>query len=109
MKRSPNSFGLAIDREVRVEAWRARDDQNLNDIIRINWAPEGSVALPKFQGTLVAWGDGAPRSSYIELDGLYDPPLGVAGQVFDAAIGHKIAESTAREFLEDLKRAIESR
>ena len=33
------SQGLFIDREVRIEAWRDRDDQNLNDLIRIRWSP----------------------------------------------------------------------
>jgi hypothetical protein len=109
MNRSPSSLGLSLDREVRVEVWQDRDDQNLNDLIRINWAPEGSVVFPKLQGTLVVWADGNHNSSYLELDGTYDPPLGIAGQLFDEVIGHRIAETTAREFLKDLKRAIESR
>lgn len=64
---------------------------------------------PKFEGTLVVWGEGERNRSYIELDGAYRPPLGTAGQILDEAIGHRIAESTAREFLKDLKRAVETR
>ena len=104
----PLSQGLYLDREVRVEAWRDRDDQNLNDLIRITWAPEGRVIFPKFVGTLVVWGDDASLS-YVELDGAYSSPLGTAGEIFDEAIGHRIAESTAREFLKDVKHGIEAR
>jgi hypothetical protein len=100
-------LGVSVDREVRVEARRGRDDENLNDLIRISWSPEGRTVLPSFSGTLVVWGETGKKLSYIELDGAYTPPLGTAGQVFDETIGRQIAESTAREFLKDLKRAIE--
>jgi hypothetical protein len=99
---------LFLDREVRIEAWRDRDDQNLNDLIRIRWTPEGSVVFPQFKGTLVVRGEEDPELSFIELDGDYEPPLGAAGELFDETIGHHIAQSTAREFFKDLKRGMES-
>ncbi|MGA8576669.1 MAG: hypothetical protein WB609_13415 [Candidatus Cybelea sp.] len=102
------SQGLFLDREVRIEAWRDRDDQNLNDRILVRWTPEGSVVFPKFAGTLVVWGKGDRELSFIELDGDYKPPLGAAGELFDEAIGHRIAQSTGRELLKDLKRGIEA-
>jgi len=101
-------LGLSVDREVRVEVKRTRDDDNLNDVLRIGWNPEGRTILPVFQGTLVVWGEDDPRQSYIELNGTYTPPLGETGKAFDAVIGHRIASSTARELLRDLKRAVES-
>jgi hypothetical protein len=102
-----DGYQLSIDREVRVEAERARDNDNLNDLIRISWRPEGSVVFPVFEGTLVVWSEDDPQTSFIELDGGYKPPFGAAGQVFDSAIGHRIAEQTARQLLNDLKAAVE--
>ncbi len=102
-----DGYQLSVDREVCVEAARARDDANLNDLIRISWQPEGSVVFPIFEGTLVVWGEDDPKTSFIELDGGYKPPLGTAGQAFDAVIGHRIAEKTARQLLDDLKAAVE--
>ncbi len=102
-------FGFSLDREVRVEIERARDDENLNDLTRIAWQPEGHAALPRFDGTLTLWATDEPAQCWIELDGHYVPPLGVAGQIFDDAIGNQIAHATAREFLHDLKRWVESR
>jgi hypothetical protein len=99
--------GLSIDRQVHVEARRARDADNLNDVIAITWMPEGTAVFPTFEGTLVTWGEQNANLSYIELDGSYTPPFGAAGQLFDAAIGQRIAQTTAREFLRDLKDAIE--
>ncbi|MBV8345086.1 MAG: hypothetical protein JO190_08875 [Candidatus Eremiobacteraeota bacterium] len=107
MTGSSSALGLSLDREVRVEAARGRDEENLNDVTRIRWSPEGKAIFPKFEGKLVVWAGDDSASSRIEIDGDYLPPFGAAGQVFDEAIGHRIAESTAREFLKDIKRAIE--
>ena len=102
-----DGYQLSIDREVCVAAERARDEANLNDLIHITWHPEGSVVFPIFKGTLVVWGEDDPKVSFIELDGGYKPPFGAAGQAFDAVIGHRIAEQTARQLLNDLKAAVE--
>jgi hypothetical protein len=104
-----NSLGLVLSREVRVEAWSTRENRNLHQLVCVAWAPEGMAAVPTFEGTLAVWGEGTPERSHIELEGSYRLPLGSAGQAFDATIGHRIAASTARELLEDLKRAIEHR
>ena len=97
-----------LDREVRVEAQEGRDEQQLNDVTHVSWQPEGRTILPHFEGTLVVWGEDDPTRSFIELDGCYHSPLGAAGLVFDEAIGHQIAQATAREFLRDLKTGIEA-
>jgi hypothetical protein len=98
--------GLALDREVRVEARRPRGEASLNDLMLITWVPEGTGVFPAFEGILIVRSENGTSS--IELDGTYTAPFGTAGQVFDAAIGHRIAESTARELLKDLKAAIEA-
>jgi hypothetical protein len=41
------------------------------------------------------------------LEGGYEPPLGAIGKAFDAAIGHKIAESTADDLLNVIGERIE--
>jgi nucleotide-binding universal stress UspA family protein len=68
-----------------------------------------ALAKAKFKSALLVRGAEDPSRSYIELDGTYVPPLGTIGEVFDAAIGHQIPQSSAREFLRDLKRTIEAK
>ena len=97
---------IAIDREVCVEARRTRGEASLNDLMLIRWVPEGTGVFPTFEGTLIVRSEN--DASSIELDGSYTPPFGPAGQAFDAAIGHRIAQSTARELLKDLKAAVEA-
>jgi len=107
--RVPMDGKLALEREVRFEAHQTRDEQNLNNLIEIAWQPEGTVMFPRFEGTLVVWGEDDPASSFVELSGHYTPPLGAAGQVFDEIIGFKIAQTTAKQFLAEIKREIEAR
>ncbi|HUA09232.1 MAG TPA: hypothetical protein VMA98_08165 [Candidatus Acidoferrales bacterium] len=107
--RVPMDGTMALEREVRVEARETRDDENLNELIRIAWEPQGAVIFPRFEGTLTVWGEDDPGGSFVELRGHYTPPLGAAGQVFDDAIGFRIAKTTANEFLRDVKREIERR
>ncbi len=101
------NYGIYFDRDVLVEVRQARDAGNLNDVVLIKWVPEGTAVLPSFSGTLTVCGEEDPARSYIELDGFYTPPLGTAGQVFDAVIGHHIAQATAHELLADIKTAID--
>lgn len=97
---------LSIVREVRVEARRTRGEHSLEDLVLIRWVPEGTGAFPTFEGILSVRANDGDHGSSIELAGNYTPPVGAAGQVFDAVIGHRIARTTAREFLKDVKRAI---
>ncbi len=99
-----------LERQIIVTAVRTRDDENLNELIRIHWEPAGGGPFPSFSGTLLSWGENDPgHESFIELDGSYDPPLGSAGEVFDEALGHEIARRTARALLEELASAIADR
>lgn len=98
-----------VERDVLVTVSRARDDQNINDVLRIHWEPVGGGPFPTFDGTLATWGGQEPdRESFAEVDGSYEPPLGEVGLIFDEAIGREIAHRTARAFLEDLVRAVRS-
>lgn len=101
------SRGFAIDREVRVEVRPKHDDALDADVVEIAWKPEGTTIFPPFEGTLAVVHDHTADRAILKIDGTYTPPFGAAGQAFDATIGRQIAVATAREFLRDLKRAIE--
>ena len=98
-----------LDREVSVEARRAHREGNLEAHLRIEWRPEGPTVFPHFSGTLLIAGEADPQRSRLALEGSYASPLGSAGQTFDAAIGHRIAQATAHELLAGIKAAIERR
>jgi hypothetical protein len=98
--------GFALDHEVCVDAHVARDDQNLNDLIRVSWKADGDVPLPPFAGTLVTWAEGNPKLTFIELDGTYVAPLDGVGTLFDETLGRTIAQRTAKDLLAQIASAI---
>jgi hypothetical protein len=106
--RGATEYGLALDREVVIEARRPLRGGEISERFEIAWMSEGSV-FPRFEGTLSIGGKNDSGRCCIELDGSYTPPFDGAGKIFDAAIGHQIAQATALEFLKDLKSAIEAR
>lgn len=101
-------FNYSISRLVRVEAQLGKDEDDLNEVIKVSWRPEGTAMLPRFEGKLTVWGGDDPSTTVLELSGHYLPPFGVAGQVFDEAIGQQIAHATAAEFLSDISRSIDA-
>lgn len=99
---------LAVEREVNFQIEKRRDAENINEEIGIAWAPAGGGPYPSFSGRLIVWSEDDPKQSFIELDGTYEPPLGVAGEAFDETVGHLIAQRTAHEFLLSLRDALSS-
>ena len=71
-------------------------------LLDLSWTPKDGGPYPSFSGTLSVAED-AIGWSRIEIDGSYRPPFGIAGAVFDAAIGQRIAQATASELLGEIK------
>lgn len=72
-------------------------------IQRVQWAPEVPWPLPLFTGELVVCGASDFDTFSLRLSGTYAPPLGIFGQGFDLAIGHRIAVATASDLLHRIK------
>lgn len=74
-------------------------------LMDVSWTPKDGGPYPSFTGTLSIAED-AIGWSRVELDGTYSPPFGLAGAAFDAIVGHRIAQSTATELLDEIKRIV---
>jgi len=98
--------GLAVEHEAIIVSRRTRDENNLNDVIAVTWEPAEGGPYPRFSGTLIAWAEHDPKRTFLEIDGTYSPPGGLAGELFDEAIGKRIAARTARALLEDIAQAM---
>mgnify|MGYP003471506271 FL=1 len=44
----------------------------------------------------------------LELEGVYDPPLGLLGDALDALVGHRIAEASVLQFVQDVAARLRS-
>lgn len=72
------------------------------EIMDIRFRPHDGGLYPEFRGTLSVE-EGGPGFSRLDLDGAYEPPLGIAGAMLDAIALHHIAVLACRAVLETLK------
>lgn len=100
--------GVTIGRDVTATFAPIGDELNREEQrMSIRWTPKGGGPFPAFAGVLGLSAEPG-RACLLVLEGDYNPPLGAAGDVFDAALGHRIAHATAHELLHRIKAVIEA-
>jgi hypothetical protein len=100
--------GLDLHKDVRVTFSAGTDPMHFDRPWRVHWTPDGGP-YPDFDGELTVRSDEDYTSSVLELQGEYLPPGGVAGAVFDAVAGSRIAAATARQLLKEIAAELEAR
>jgi hypothetical protein len=100
--------GVNVGRDVTATFAPTGDELNRQEQrMSIRWAPKGGGPFPAFAGVLAL--SAQPGSQcLLTLEGDYEPPLGLAGEVFDAALGQRIAHATAQELLHRIKAVMEA-
>jgi hypothetical protein len=74
----------------------------------VHWEAEKPGPYPVFDGELTIAGDEDYNAFWLVLAGGYKPPGGLAGEVFDAVVGHRIAEAVAHGLLDAVRAEIEA-
>jgi hypothetical protein len=100
-----NVGDLTVERRVDIKIKHSRAYPGF-EIMEIAWKPHEGGPYPIFRGTLSVEDVGG-NFSRLDLDGAYDPPLGIVGAAFDAVVGHRIAVAGARQLLEEIKNGME--
>jgi len=100
-------LGIDVGVDVRIQVQAIRDDDGvagMSPVTRLTLAWEATRALwlfPVMRAELSIF----PLTStetQLELEGAYDPPLGVLGNAADVVLGHRVAEATVHRFLDDV-------
>jgi hypothetical protein len=100
--------GLEVGKNVVVRVVRvdrhAKIPQTTTDAtqLELEWHAETERALfPSMHATLTAY-PLSPNETQLDLDGQYDPPGGILGEVADRLVGHRLAEASVHKFLQDV-------
>lgn len=88
--------------DVDVSVSRDVDPMHVDRPWQVTWSPHGDGPFPSFAGTLTVRPDDDPDVAVLELDGTYDPALGLSGEAFDLLAGARLATTTAEALLRDL-------
>jgi hypothetical protein len=104
--------GMSLTVDVRTHIRQVRDELVSGALpglrIELSWQAISHPSLfPSMLADLLVWPLSA-RETQIDMQGSYWIPMGRLGEVFDAAIGHHIAEASALCFLGDLLEQIRS-
>jgi hypothetical protein len=98
--------GLTLARDVTARVAPLGTDSHAYTIA---WQPVEPGPFPAFAGTIfISPSDDEPSETIVTLDGHYHPPLGVAGDVFDALVGKHIAQASASDLLERISLYIDA-
>jgi hypothetical protein len=100
---------LALIHDVPVSFWQGREEDNLDDVLLIEWTPKGWSPYPAFSGTVHVYPEADPQSARLEIDGAYEPPGGLAGRAFDALIGARMALVSLTDLVERLAKDVTTR
>src|SRR5579885_503843 len=93
---------FAVGHDV-VASFRRRTGPNETIVFDLHWESADGGPFPIFDGTLTIAEDETYETCRLLLDGSYTPPGHLAGAVFDAALGSRIAHATAQELLERMR------
>ncbi len=100
--------GLEVGKNVVVRVLRVDRHAHVPRIaseateLELEWHAETAQALfPSMHATLTVY-PLSPTETQLDLDGKYNPPLGILGDVGDRIVGHRIAEASVHKFLEDV-------
>lgn len=104
----PGSKGMALERTAIATLVPRHAPGEMMPHYAVTWAPERAGPYPTFTGDLAIESGDDYTSFYLSLKGHYEPPLGAVGVAFDAVVGHRIAESTARNLLSTIADSIEA-
>ena len=95
--------GFAVGHDVLVR-FRRRQRKNEAIVFDLHWESASGGPYPTFGGTLTVAEDETYENCRLILEGSYTPPGSVAGAVFDAALGSRIAHATAEELLQRIRK-----
>ena len=98
-----------LERDAIVTLVPAHRPQDMTPRFTVHWESAEGGPYPVFDGILTIEAADDYDVFKLALEGTYQPPMGLAGKAFDAVIGNRIAEQTARELLSEMAGVMEAR
>jgi hypothetical protein len=99
--------GIEIGVDIRAHVKRVRDEEGVAGMTPVTRAEIGWEAartpafFPLMSAQLSAWPITSTETQ-LELEGDYEPPLGVIGTAINAVVGHRVAEACVDRLLHDV-------
>jgi hypothetical protein len=96
-----------LERRIVATLYPLRSISDPHPTYSVTWAPETNGPFPAFAGALAVERSACADRFGLIMSGHYEPPLGVVGALFDAALGRRIARASARDLLRSIASYVE--
>jgi hypothetical protein len=102
--------GFQLARDVAIQVGTPRPIEVLRSVLPLRWrAAEGHVLFPTAEANLeVSALSLHPPRVQVTVSGTYDPPLGIAGELLDRTVAHRVADAVAQRFVDEVVRRLEA-
>lgn len=100
---------IGLERAATVSLTPAHRPQDMEPRYAVHWGAEAGGPYPIFDGVLAVGGADDYNSFSLDIEGTYEPPLGLAGKAFDVVLGQRIADATLGALLAEIQVSIEAR
>ncbi len=97
-----------IERRVVATLFPLRSISDPLPTYSVTWAPQGGGPFPEFSGALAVEKSTTDDCFGLIVSGHYEPPFGAAGEIFDAALGRRIAHASARDLVRSIADYVEN-
>jgi hypothetical protein len=97
-----------IERQVVATLYPLRAAHDPHPTYSVTWSPRGGGPFPDFAGALAVEKSAHNDFFGLLVSGHYEPPFGTVGALFDAALGRRIAQASARDLLRSIADYIEN-
>ena len=104
-----HAFGSGLARELLVSYDAEHAAGQFDRRWTVRWSPSTDGVYPDFVGTLALAADEDYTKAVLELEGDYEPPVGLASRMLDVISGARVASMTGRELLRTIGACIEER
>jgi hypothetical protein len=97
---------ISLEHDVIMQFRKRGDVEDVDGIYSVQWIAAGDGPYPRFIGVMNVSAGADPRTSSLEIDGTYNPPLGLFGRIFDWILGRRLARHSIERFVEKIAQSI---
>lgn len=102
--------GIAIRTPVTIDVGEFQEmdsrPRSRSSALKLRWSAAKHASLfPTMHATLSVY-PLSPTETQLDLDGQYEPPLGLLGAAGDALVGHRVAEASVHRLVREMAKRL---
>jgi hypothetical protein len=102
-----NIAGIEVGTDISISVTSIEDHPKkimspAKTVLQLEWESSKMPSLFPFMQAELSIYPLTSTETQLDLEGNYNPPLGLLGKAIDAVVGHRIAEASVHQFIKDV-------